>query len=270
MSEHIAAMAGLSVEFILCFFFYEIFSQVALDRALTSISPPSARVSAYHSSYLQLWTFSHSVLLFSHTGAFIMVQTRPQSSTKSSADDPAPPPAVAIFLTYLFLGTVLSFCFGRDPGAPLPLADELVRDISPTMAIISLFLVSYSLFDVMAVGAAKQKYMYGFSKKKFGPWIHNPPEEVYLALRAQTNQVEQLPGFLIGSIFFSILVNGTTGAILSLVWAVLRRLYASRYRSAAGKTIEESGIATYTIPAYFALNAMLMGTTVQCLRISLY
>lgn len=183
----------------------------------------------------------------------------------NSADDPAPPPAVAIFLTYLLLGTVLSLCFGRDPGTPLPPADELARDVSPTISILCLFLVSYSLLDAMAVGAAKQKY--GFSKKKFGPWIHNPPEEIYLALRAQTNQVEQLPGFLIGSIFFSILVNGTVGAVLSLVWVVLRRLYASRYRSAVGKTIQESGIATCTIPAYFALNAMLMGTAVQCLRI---
>ena len=93
----------------------------------------------------------------------------------SSADDPAPPPAVAIFLIYLFLGTVLSFCFGRDPGTPLPPADDLARDISPTVAILCLFLVSYSLLDVMAVGAAKQKY--GFSKKKFGLWAHNPPEE---------------------------------------------------------------------------------------------
>ena len=204
----------------------------------------------------------------SRTATFIMVQTRSQSSTMSSADDPAPPPNdLAIFLTYLFLGTVLSLCFGRDPGTPLPPADELARDISPTIAILCLFLVSYSLLDVMAVGAAKQKY--DFSKKKFGPWVHNPQEEVYLALRAQTNQVEQLPGFLIGSIFFSILVNGTAGALLSLVWVVLRRLYASRYRSAVGKTIEESGIATCTIPAYFALNAMLMGTAVQCLRIIL-
>ena len=198
-----------------------------------------------------------------------MVQTRSQSSAKRSADDdPAPPPAAAIFFTYLFLGALLSFCFGRDPGTPLPPGDDLAREISPTIAIICLFLVSYSLLDVMAVGAAKQKYV--FSTKKFGSWAHNPPEEVHLALRAQTNQVEQLPGFLIGSISFSIFVNGTVGVVLSLAWVVLRRLYASRYRSAIGKTIKESGIATFTIPAYFALNAMLMGTAVQCLRTVIY
>lgn len=107
-----------------------------------------------------------------------MAQTRSQSSAMSSADDPAPPPAVAIFLIYLLLGTVLSLCFRRDPGTPLPPAHELARNVSPSMAIICFFLVSYSLLDVMAVGAAKQKY--DFSKKKFGPWVHNPPEEVYL------------------------------------------------------------------------------------------
>jgi uncharacterized MAPEG superfamily protein len=197
-----------------------------------------------------------------------MVQTRSLGSSKSGGDgideSPAPPPAVAIFTVYLALGIFLSYSFGRDLGT-LPPADDLAREISPTLSIICIFLVSYSLFDVMAVGAAKQKH--GFSTKKFGPWIHNPPEEVYLALRAQTNQVEQLPAFLIGSLSFSILVNGTVGAILSLVWTVLRRLYASRYRSAMGQTSKESGIATFTIPAYFALNAMLMGTAVHCLRI---
>ena len=91
----------------------------------------------------------------------------------------------------------------------------------------------------------------------------------FLALRAQTNQVEQLPGFLVGALSFSILVNGTVGAVLSLIWAVLRRIYASRYRSAMGQTIKESKIGNFTIPAYFALNAMLMGTAVHCARLIL-
>lgn len=217
--------------------------------------------------YIMLIATCNLKVLSPRPSALIMVQTRSQSSTMSSADDPAPPPAVAIFLIYLLLGTVLSLCFRRDPGTPLPPAHELARNVSPSMATICFFLVSCSLLDVMAVGAAKQKY--DFSKKKFGPWVHNPPEEVYLALRAQTNQVEQLPGFLIGSTFFSILVNGNVGAVLSLAWVVLRRLHASGCRSAVGKTIQESGIATCTIPAYFALNAMLMGTAVQCVRIFL-
>ena len=200
-----------------------------------------------------------------------MVQTRSQQAHGKGGngggdDDPEPPPALAIFSIYLGLGTLLSYAFGRDLDTFLP-ADEWAREVSPTIIIICLFLTSYSLFDVMAVGVAKQKY--GFSTKQFGPWIHNPPEEVYLALRAQTNQVEQLPGFLVGALSFSILVNGTVGAVLSLIWAVLRRIYASRYRSAMGQTIKESKIGNFTIPAYFALNAMLMGTAVHCARLIL-
>ena len=200
-----------------------------------------------------------------------MVQTRSQQAHGKGGngggdDDPEPPPALAIFSIYLGLGTLLSYAFGRDLDTFLP-ADEWARELFPTIFIICLFLTSYSLFDVMAVGVAKQKY--GFSTKQFGPWIHNPPEEVYLALRAQTNQVEQLPGFLVGALSFSILVNGTVGAVLSLIWAVLRRIYASRYRSAMGQTIKESKIGNFTIPAYFALNAMLMGTVVHCARLIL-
>ena len=200
-----------------------------------------------------------------------MVQTRSQQAygkggNGSGDDDPAPPPALAIFSVYFGLGCLLSFCFGRDLDT-FPLAVELAREVSPTIIVICLFLTSYSLFDVMAVGVAKQKY--GYSTKRFGPWIHNPPEEVYLALRAQTNQVEQLPGFLVGAFSFSVLVNGTVGAVLSLIWTVLRRIYASRYRSAMGQTIKESKIGNITIPAYFVLNAMLMGTAVHCARLVL-
>jgi len=202
-----------------------------------------------------------------------MVQTRSQQAygkdgNGSGDDDPAPPSTLAIFSIYLGLGTLLSYGFGRDLDLDtFPPADELAREISPTIIAICLFLTSYSLFDVMAVGVAKQKY--GYSTKRFGPWIHNPPEEVYLALRAQTNQVEQLPGFLVGAFSFSVLVNGTVGAVLSLIWTVLRRIYASRYRSAMGQTIKESKIGNITIPAYFVLNAMLMGTAVHCARLVL-
>ena len=95
----------------------------------------------------------------------------------------------------------------------------------------------------------------------------NLPEPVYIAQRVQTNQVEQLPGFLISSISFTILVNGKVGALLSTIWAVLRRGYAAKYKASVGKSGANSGIATFTIPAYFAMNSMLMGTVVQCIRV---
>ena len=235
---------------------------------------PSSLFLRYFPRSIEYWRFDTPKSSPDHQtrlSALIMVQTRSQRAygkggNGSGDDDPAPPPALAIFSVYFGLGCLLSFGFGRDLST-FPPADELAREVSPTIIIVCLFLTSYSLFDVMAVGVAKQKY--GFSTKQFGPWIHNPPEEVYLALRAQTNQVEQLPGFLVGALSFSILVNGTVGAVLSLIWAVLRRIYASRYRSAMGQTIKESKIGNCTIPAYFALNAMLMGTVVHCARLIL-
>ena len=78
-----------------------------------------------------------------------------------------------------------------------------------------------------------------------------------------------MPSFVVASLIFSFLVNGKVGAILTAIWCVLRRLYASRYRSSVGKSLAESGVTMYTIPAYFVLNAMLMGTAVQCLRMVL-
>eukprot|EP00565_Helicotheca_tamesis_P007953 CAMPEP_0185728028 /NCGR_PEP_ID=MMETSP1171-20130828/3530_1 /TAXON_ID=374046 /ORGANISM="Helicotheca tamensis, Strain CCMP826" /LENGTH=202 /DNA_ID=CAMNT_0028396689 /DNA_START=33 /DNA_END=641 /DNA_ORIENTATION=- len=199
-----------------------------------------------------------------------MAQTSSQSKAPSKDQVPgsksdSPPPISIIFLVYTALGMALSFGFGRDPGT-LPHADDFAKELAPTTVVICLFLVSYSLIDVMEVGAAKGEHGINPKSKTFGPLTTNPPEEVYLALRAQANQVEQLPAFLVGSICFSILVNGKAGAVLSAIWATLRRMYATAYRASAGKTFQQSGIANYTIPAYFVLNSMLMGTVIHCVR----
>ena len=132
------------------------------------------------------------------------------------------------------------------------------------MIVVCLFITSYSLSDVMAVGIAKANH--GFLTKAYGIVAFNPPEEVYLAMRAQTNQVEQMPGFIVASLSFSVFVNGKIGAALALLWAVLRRLYASCFRASVGKTLNQIGLSRYTIPAYFIVNSMLMGTIVQCVR----
>mmetsp|Transcript_26301 Transcript_26301/g.39828 ORF Transcript_26301/g.39828 Transcript_26301/m.39828 type:complete len:193 (-) Transcript_26301:122-700(-) len=183
-------------------------------------------------------------------------------SESTNTKEPPPPPVSAIFLIYALLGTLLSFTAGREPGT-FP-TDDILLELSPTLIVVCLFLVSYSLLDVMAVGIAKHKHNLG--SESYGPSMNNPPEEVYLAQRVQTNQVEQLHGFLIASISFSFVVNGKVGAALALIWAVLRRMYASTYSASIGKPISQAGLTKFTIPAYFVLNAMLMGTVVQCLR----
>lgn len=92
------------------------------------------------------------------------------------------------------------------------------------------------------------------------------PEEVFLAERAHLNQVEQLAPFLVAITTFSILVNGTAGAILGLIWVVLRRLYVAQYRGSVGKKFKDRGLVMYTVPCYFILNTMLMGAVVQAVR----
>lgn len=91
-------------------------------------------------------------------------------------------------------------------------------------------------------------------------------EQAHLAERAQMNQVEQLPSFLMGTLFFSVLVNGTVGALLAAIWAVLRRAYAHRYRNSVGVPMAQKGLTTYTIPCYFIVNTMLAGASVHTLR----
>lgn len=195
-----------------------------------------------------------------------MAAPETKSSGGASGDDP--PPTTVIFIVYSFLGLALSYAFGSDPSSAsggTRNVDDVAKELAPTVAILCLFLVSYSLFDVMSVGLIKQKYGIG-SKPYTSSMVSNIPEEVYLAQRVQTNQVEQLPSFIVASLSFSFLVNGNVGAILSAVWVVLRRLYARTYRASVGKSAKQSGIVFYTIPAYFVLNALLMGSVVQCIR----
>jgi hypothetical protein len=94
-------------------------------------------------------------------------------------------------------------------------------------------------------------------------------EEFYLAQRAQTNQVEQLPGFLATTALFSVLVNGRLGGFLSLTWAALRMMYSRSYRSSTGVAWEDKGLYVYTAPCYFIINTMSVATLVHMLRFAL-
>ena len=115
---------------------------------------------------------------------------------------------------------------------------------------------------MMPVGDAKAKTE--FAKKPYGTPL---PEEVYVAQRAQTNQIEQLPTFLVGSVLFSLTVNGHVGAALSLGWAVLRRFYASAYRNSVGQPGSQSkAVHWYSKRSMLIANSMLMGVVVQCGR----
>ena len=96
--------------------------------------------------------------------------------------------------------------------------------------------------------------------------IEDMPEPVKLALRAQTNQVEQMASFMVSTLSFSFFVNGMVGGIRGLLWVTLRMMYTSTYRASVGVNWDKKGLGTYTIPCYFLLNSMASATALHMLR----
>jgi len=183
------------------------------------------------------------------------------TTNKDSSPSSEPQPAV-ILVVYMILGSLISFLAGREPGN---LPENIPREIGPAVVVICGFIISYSLWDCMAVGTAKARCSNVWKSYKDLPQ-NSMPEEVYLAVRVQTNQVEQMPVFLVGTIACALLVNGTVAAVLALAWSVLRRMYASAYRNAIGVPFDEIGLGRFTIPCYFLSNCMVMSAAVHSLR----
>lgn len=172
----------------------------------------------------------------------------------------SPPSKVAVSAVFAVAGTALAaVAGGGQKGPAIASAEEMV----PTACVSCLFLLSYSVLDVIAVGDAKSKYGDGGDGGRV-------PEEVRVAQRAQANQVEQLPGFLVGSFAFSYLVNPRVGAALSLVWAVLRRLYAKAYRNGVhnkNKAEAHRSREKYFKASALISNSMLAGAVAQSCRL---
>jgi len=169
-----------------------------------------------------------------------------------------PPHGITFLPMYIFFGVITSFGFGREPGTlPHDWFDEFKYPALTTCV----FVVCFNLFDTLGVGRARAKHAYLDATNNQGM-----PEEVALALRAQANQVEQFPGFLAALWLYSFFVNGFSGGVMGSMWTVLRQLYSSTYRNSAGATVSEKGLGKFTLPCYFLLNAMAMGTVVHIVR----
>lgn len=176
---------------------------------------------------------------------------------------PKPPPKPVILFIYVFLGAIASFFLGREPGS-IPEGSEFVAELCPSIIVMCIFLTSYSLFDVLGCGLAKAKA--GLPDLDYKDIPARLPEEVFLAERAQANQVEQMPCFFVGIICFSTLVNGKAGALLGLIWVIIRLVYADRYRKSVGKKFKDKDLGPLTVPCYFILNTLLMGSAIHALR----
>lgn len=183
-------------------------------------------------------------------------------SAPASTQGGSPAVTITIGLVYLALGVAASILAGRDHPEILP--EDAARELCPSIAVVSVFLTTYYLFDVMPAGMAKADC--GYMSLNYDDFPLRLPERAFLAERAQANQVEQLPAFLFATMSFSLLVNGRLGAALALAWSGLRRLYARAYRNSVGVPYSKKGLSAYTLPCYFIVNTMLLGTAVHILR----
>ena len=171
-----------------------------------------------------------------------------------------PPPPGAVLVVYAALGAALSFGCGREPGT---MASEFEDFALPAVAM-SLFVALYSLYDVMGVGILKAE------KKAFDKKRDEVDEDIDLANRALTNQVEQMAAFFVTTALFALFVNGPVGGLLASLWVLLRRGYAMRYRSSVGVPFMAKKLGQYTIPCYFILNSMALAVVVQIARATIH
>jgi uncharacterized MAPEG superfamily protein len=184
-----------------------------------------------------------------------------------------PPPALAILAVYLILGGVISFGFGRTPDGTMPVRG-ILYELAPSVLVLCIFLHYYELFDCMGAGIAKSMYApgYGQTYDQYKAAWSVPHEMIYLTNRAQTNQIEQFPVFLVGTIGCAIYVNGIVAAVIAGLWCYLRIRYSIAYRSSVGLTQNAlfRRIGAYTVPAYFCANALVSATAVHAVRTFLY
>jgi len=120
----------------------------------------------------------------------------------------------------------------------------------------------------MAVGAAKRGTMAGdASYRQYG--MEPVSEEVYLAQRVLTNELEQMPGFFLGTIGCAIYINGNVAAGMALCWSLIRIGYGIVYRGSVGLKYKQvmERIVRFTIPSYFISNTMVMATTIHAVRL---
>jgi uncharacterized MAPEG superfamily protein len=187
---------------------------------------------------------------------------------KNNGGGSPPPPALAILAVYLVLGAIISYGFGRPPGS-LP-AKGLLTELAPSFIVLAVFLTYYELADCMGTGLARARQAAGHGRvyDEYAAQIHVPPEPVYLAQRAQTNQMEQFPVLLVGTLGCALYVNGAVAALLAAVWSLLRIQYSLVYRQAVGVTQDVlfQRLGRYTIPAYFCANALVTATAIHTLR----
>ena len=167
-------------------------------------------------------------------------------------------------------GFAFSFFFGRVPGS---LPENIVAELWLTVFAISCFVICYIMFDVIGSGGSKYtnkgKSGKGINETCYDEQEVKPPEAVYLAARAQMNQAEQMPGFFVVALMFSVVVNGKVGGVLSMIWCVLRQCYSHTMRNSVGIPMSDKGVQKFTGPCYMVVGSLAAGTAIHMARFGL-
>ncbi|CEM03494.1 unnamed protein product [Vitrella brassicaformis CCMP3155] len=143
--------------------------------------------------------------------------------------------------------------------AEVVLGEELIKAYAAPTAVTIIWIVRYQLIDVLGVGFLRRKHQIRFP-------IMTGNDEFERAVRAQMNQVEQMPIFLTLMWMFSIMVSPLWGALLGSAWVILRHAYAATYR----KSAKVSVLLRLTIPAYSVLIAMMVGIIVRVVMVFIH
>ena len=155
---------------------------------------------------------------------------------------------------YCTLGWVFVHFYGR-PFASVA-HEDLAHEFAVPLLAIASFVLSYEIFDCMGVGivaiANAHKFKDGKISERFQTPVVDLPSDYVRALRAQSNQIEQMPFFmamLLGAVLF---VDGVAVGMLGVVYCFTRALYGRAYR-AGGLT---SALSAYTMPCYFMMGTV--------------
>merc|ERR1719210_1293021 len=95
-----------------------------------------------------------------------------ESAPTATTQEVSPTLTITIGLFYLALGAGASILAGGDPAS---LPENFARELYPSIAVVSIFLTTYYLFDVMPAGMAKADCGYMSLDYKDFPlrlWLH--------------------------------------------------------------------------------------------------
>eukprot|EP00756_Hemistasia_phaeocysticola_P009916 Hpha_TRINITY_DN14971_c1_g1::TRINITY_DN14971_c1_g1_i1::g.143899::m.143899 len=178
--------------------------------------------------------------------------------------DPTPP-----WWGLVLFYTPLAWGFLHFYGRSFASVKDVAREFALPLLAIGGFVMSYELFDSMGVAKAAfanaNAFKDGKVAERFSTPVSDLPPSYMRAVRAQSNQVEQVPFFiamLLGAVLFA---DGIAVGSLGVGYCSLRALYARAYRR--GGLTDKLG--AYTVPCYFIMGTISMVNVIGAIKVLL-